>query len=166
MHHFDYNDITLTYHICDEHRITDFSIISEGEIPIETAKILIGAYINAYDYYGKRPFLIFSIPKPLKVGKVFQDVYLLKPKQIPEHNTHFLVNGEFLRNCLPKEIRDEETGDMLKLHTHDAIELLLNEPTSREELTHLQINTGCFFIGVCGNNPIHFTRGASHALWK
>lgn len=151
--------MVLTRFIIDDRRNTDICVISEGEMPIEQANPLIGAYINAYDYYGKRPFLVFRLQTPMKIGKVFQNVYLLNPNQIPEHNTCFLANGNFLRNCLPKEVKDPETGEEHPIHLLDGIRLIFDTPDGRERLADIQKNKNCFFIGVYGADTIHLSRG-------
>ena len=151
--------MVLMRFIVDDRRNTDICVISEGEMPVEQVNPLIGAYINAYDYYGKRPFVVFSINKPMKIGKVFQDVYLLNTTQIPEHNTCFLANGEFLRNCLPKEIKNPVNGEAHPIHLLDGIKLIFDSPDGRERLADIQKDKNCFFIGVYGNDPIHLSRG-------
>lgn len=135
-------------------------IISEGDPNEKVLKALLGVHVNVYDYYNRASVLVFLLPHAPKYGKIFKDVYLLTPNQIPEENTVFLVNGLFLRECLQTSVEDVK-GNKIKLHTFDALELLLNSEDSREQMADIQQDKRMFIVGVHGEEDIHLSRG----LW-
>ena len=146
--------------IIHERRETESWIISETDPPKEVTQTLIGAHLNVQDYYGKMPIIIFSIKRKPTKGQVFRDVFLLDPKAIPEEDHPcILVNGAFLRNCLPHEVQDECTGEMVRIHSLDGLRLIFDAENYTEQIAGLQKRNNLFIIGVYGNNPIHFSRG-------
>ncbi len=146
--------------IVHEHRNTESWIVKEAVIQEDLERMLIGVHLNIHDYFGRFPFLVFSIAHKPQKGQVFKDVYLIDPKDVPEKNPCFLANGVFLRECLPKEVKDPETEGMHPIHTLDGILLTLSDPDSHEKIAGIQKENHCFIIGVYGDpNPIHFSRG-------
>ena len=152
--------------IIHQRRETESLIIYETEPPKVIKQALIGAHLNVHDYYGKRPFIIFSIPIQPKNGQIFKEVFLLDPKIIPEESPCILMNGVFLRECLPYEIKDELSDKIVRIHSLDGLRLIFDDEDYIEQITRLQKEKNVFIIGVYGNNPIHLTRGMSHETWK
>ena len=153
-------DITNIQYIVDEHRNTDFCVISQEQT--DDVQSLIGAYLNVLDYYGDRPFLVFLLDKPRNTGKVFKDVYLLNAQQVPLGNDTLLVNGRFLRTCLSTTL--EINKKTIPIHTYEALLNLLDSELARQELHELQTEK-CMLIGVYPNKH-HWTRGKMNALEK
>ena len=151
------NDTTMQQ-IIHEKRETESWIISETPPPKETVQALIGAHLNVLDYYGNHPFIIFSIKEKPKKGQVFRDVFLLSPKAIPEEHPCILVNGKFLRDCLPHEIKDA-SGETLRTHSLDGLRLIFDDENYTEKIATLEKRNNLFVVGVYGNNKIHFSRG-------
>ena len=150
---------TTMQQIIHERRETESWIISESEPPTNVTQTLIGAHLNVHDYYGKYPIIIFATTSKPAKGQIFRDVFLLPPKAIPEENPCILVNGVFLRQCLPHEVQDELSGEMVKIHTLDGLRLIFDAENYTEQIALLQEQNNLFIIGVCDNNPIHFSRG-------
>ena len=145
--------------IIHEHRNTESWVIKE-DVATDTENMLIGAHLNIQDYFGgNRPILIFPIDHKPQNGQVFKDVYLLESKDVPAENRCFLANGDFLRNCLPKEVPETETENMRAIHSLDGLLLIFSDPDSHEHLEDLQKNSDCLIVGVYGSSPIHFSRG-------
>lgn len=153
------NKITMDC-IIHEHRNTESWVIKENSAQADLEKMLIGAHLNIHDYFGRYPILAFNIDHKPQKGKVFQDVYILEPQDVPEENACFLANGLFLRHCLPKEVQEDGTENMHPIHTLDGIQLVLSSPDSIQQLAGMQKTKDCLIIGVYGEpNPIHFSRG-------
>ena len=154
----------ILYQTVHEKRETESWVISEKDLPIDRKRTLIGAHINIHDFYGNFPILVFNIAEKPKKGEVFRNVFLIDTETIPEKNDCFLANGIFLRECLPHEMHDEESGETFVLHTLDGIRLIFESADYREQISRLQKNKNCFVIGVHGADLVHFSRGFSDDL--
>lgn len=150
---------TTMQQIIHERRETESWIISESEPPKQIVQALIGAHLNVLDYYGKNPFIIFAINQKPTKGEILRDVFLLSPRAIPEEHPCILVNGIFLRDCLPYEIQDELTGEQVRVHSLDGLRLIFDAENYTEQIANLEKRNNLFVIGVYGNNQIHYTRG-------
>ena len=142
-------------------RNTESWIIRDAEISKDLQETLIGAHLNIYDYFGIFPVLVFHIDERPAIGKVFNDVYLLKPEDVPDNTACFLANGTFLRNCLQKELMDDKDKIGVPIHTLDGIQLIFTADDSHQKLAEIQrSHYGLLIVGVYGEpTPIHYHRG-------
>ena len=106
------------------------------------ADALIGAYLNTFDYFGEKPILVMRLDAQPKIGKVFKDIFLLNPENLPRNIRSVVVNRETLRLCA-----DDET-----LTVSDKIQFILS-PEGKASLEQ------CIIVGIYGNDSIHFSRG-------
>lgn len=103
---------------------------------------LIGAYLNILDYFGEKPILVMRLDAQPKIGKVFKDIFLLNPENLPRNIRSVVVNRETLKLCA-----DDET-----LTVSDKIQFILS-PEGKASLEQ------CIVVGIYGNDSIHFSRG-------
>lgn len=139
-------------------RGTESWIISDVDNAVEEdmVRVLRGVHINMHDYLDFRPLFIVPLETRPASGEVFRNVYLIDVKRFPEEIGVFCVNGVFLRECLPREIK---VGDRERpLHMMDAIEHVLDHDF-RDKLSNIHLTHGCIFIGVYGHDAIHASRG-------
>ena len=105
---------------------------------------LIGAYLNIFDYFGEKPILVMRLDAQPKIGKVFKDIFLLNPENLPRSIRSVVVNRETLKLCADDDI----------LTVSDKIQFILS-PEGKESLEQ------CIIVGIYGNDSIHLSRGMS-----
>ena len=151
------DSVIIQQHL-NEARGTESWIISDVDNAknMDIIRVLRGVHINVHDYLDFRPLFIVPLETRPASGEVFRNIYLIDVKRFPERMEVFCVNGVFLRECLPREIK---VGDRKRsLHMMDAIEHLLDHDF-RDKLSAIHLNKGCIFIGVYGDDVIHASRG-------
>lgn len=129
---------SVTYYLLQE--TNEYSEKNNGVGSKEDA--LIGAYLNIFDYFGEKPILVMQLDAQPKIGKVFKDIFLLSPENLPRHIRSIVVNRETLKLCT-----DDET-----LTVSDKIQFILS-PEGKASLEQ------CIIVGIYGNDSIHFSRG-------
>lgn len=103
---------------------------------------LIGTYLNTFDYFGENPILVMQLDAQPKIGKIFKDIFLLSPENLPSNIKSVVVNRQTLQLC----VHDET------LTVSDKIRFILS-PEGGEYLEQ------CIIVGIYGNDSIHFSRG-------
>lgn len=133
---------------------------SANPLPPVSRAVLLGVHMSVHDYFAIHPFLVVPIPHRLTHGEVFRDVFLLEPGVSvpnPRDIQHFLVNGSFMRQCVPRDMVFGE--ESVQIHSLDGIEMLFGSETFFAQLSTHTRNCGLMCIGVVGQDPAHVLRG-------
>ncbi len=103
---------------------------------------IIGAYLNVYDYFPRKPILMTALDVQPKNGKIFKDVFLLTPDTLPQRTKIVIANRRCLMSVTEKHM----------VTISDRIQFLLS-PQGQATLEK------CIIAGVYKDNTIHYFRG-------
>ena len=142
----------IELNLVPERHIETWVIGDDRDQVAEYKELLVDAYSSVWSYLRKnKPMMVFPIEDSAKVeGLVFRDTYLLHPNSLPEDMFGaMLVNGNYIRNCLPKADDPISQFCMMRAMVSDE-----------DYFTEMWEQKGLMFIGVIDPETKSKTEGS------